>query len=185
VRQLVALAKAQPRKLSYGTGGTGTSNHLVGELFKTAAGIDLVHVPFKGGSAPAIAVMSGEIEMLISGPPTVMPHVKAGRLRAIGVSSAQRSPALPGVGTMIEAGLLGFDVNTWYGLVAPAGTPGPIIGKIRTALVQGMDTPQVRQKLAEEGAVPEYTTPEALGVFIRSELVKWDKAVKLSGARID
>jgi tripartite-type tricarboxylate transporter receptor subunit TctC len=185
VKQLVALSKAHPRKLSYGSGGTGTSNHLVGELFKTAAGIDIVHVPFKGGSAPAIAVLSGEIEMMISGPPTVMPNVKAGRLRAIAVSSAWRSPALPGVATMIESGLPGFDVTTWYCLVAPGGTPGPIIEKIRTALVQGMDAPQVRQKLADEGAIPEYTTPDGLAAFIRSELVIWDKAVKLSGAKID
>lgn len=185
VKQLIALAKAHPNKLTYGTAGAGTSNHLVGELFNTAAGIHITHIPYKGAGPAAVAVFSGEVDMMISAPPAVINFVKLGRLRAIAVTSATRSPALPDVPTMMESGLPGFEATAWYCMVAPAGTPRPIIDKVRDALVKAMETPQVRQRLLDEGATPESSTPEELGAFIRAEIDKWARAVKLSGARID
>jgi tripartite-type tricarboxylate transporter receptor subunit TctC len=185
LKELIALAKAHPDKLTYGTGGAGTTNHLVGELFNTAARIHITHVPYKGSGLASVAVFSGEVDMLISAPPTVINFVKAGRLRAVAVSSATRSPALPDVPTMMESGLPGFEATAWYCIVAPAGTPRAIIDKVRGALVKAMETPQVRQRLLDEGATPESSTPEELGEFIRAEIEKWAKAVRLSGARID
>ncbi len=185
VKQLIALAKANPGKLTFGTAGAGTSNHLVGELLNTAAGIRMVHVPYKGAGPAAVAVFSGEVDMMISAPPAVIGFVKAGRLRAIAVTSAKRSPALPDVPTMMESGLPGFEATAWYCMVAPAGTPRPIIDKVRAALVKAMETRQVRQRLLDEGAAPESSTPEELGAFIRAEMEKWARAVKISGARVD
>jgi tripartite-type tricarboxylate transporter receptor subunit TctC len=185
LKQLIALAKAHPGKLTYGTGGSGTPNHLVGELLKTAAGIDLLHVPFKGGSAPVIALLAGQIDMFFSAPTSVIVYVKDRRLRALAVSTAKRSPVLPDTPTMIESGLPGFDVASWYCLLAPGGTPAPIIEKLRAALIGAMETPEVRQRLLDEGAVPETSSAEELGRFLRSEIVMWGKAVKISGAKID
>jgi tripartite-type tricarboxylate transporter receptor subunit TctC len=185
LKQLIALAKAHPGKLTYGTGGSGTPNHLVGELLKTAAGIDLLHVPFKGGSAPVIALLAGQIDMFFSAPTSVIVYVKDRRLRALAVSTAKRSPVLPDTPTMIESGLPGFDVASWYCLLAPGGTPAPIIEKLRAALIGAMETPEVRQRLLDEGAVPETSSAQELGRFLRSEIVMWGKAVKISGAKID
>lgn len=185
VKELISLAKAHPNKLTYGTAGAGTSNHLVAELFKTAAGIQMLHVPFKGAGPAQVAVMSGEVDMMVSAPPAVMTQIKAGRLRALAVSSAKRSPALPDVPTMMESGLQAFEATAWYCLVAPAGTPRPIVDKIRAALIRAMEAPQIRDRLLSEGAAPESSTPEELGTFIKTEISKWAKAVKLSGARIE
>ena len=185
LKQLIALAKAHPGKLTYGTGGSGTPNHLVGELLKTEARIDLLHVPFKGGSAPVIALLAGQIDMFLSAPTSVISYIKDRRLRALAVSTAKRSPVLPDTPTMIESGLPGFDVATWYCLLAPAGTPAPIVEKLRAALIRAMETPEVPQRLQDEGANPESSSSNELGAFIRSEIVKWEKAVKISGAKID
>lgn len=185
LKQLIALAKAHPGKLTYGTGGSGTPNHLVGELLKTAAGIDLLHVPFKGGSAPVIALLAGQIDLFLSAPTSVINYVKDGRLRALAVSTAKRSPILPDTPTMIESGLPGFDVASWYCLLAPAGTPVPVIEKLRAALIGALATPEVKQRLQDEGADPEASTSDELGAFIRSEIAKWERAVKISGAKVD
>ena len=185
LRQLVALAKAQPNKLNYGTAGSGTSNHLVAELLKSAAGIQIQHVPFKGSAPASIAVMSGEVDMMVSAPPAVINHFRNGRLRALVVSSLKRSPALPDVPTIAESGFPGFDATAWYCLVAPAGTAAPIIQKVHGALVKAMETPAVRDKLLAEGAAPESSTPDELRAFIHEEIPKWAKAIKLAGAKID
>jgi tripartite-type tricarboxylate transporter receptor subunit TctC len=185
VREVIALAKKNPGKLNFGTAGAGTSNHLVGELFQTAGGFRMQHVPFKGAAPASIGVLSGEVDMMISAPPAVMGHFRSGRLRALAVSSAKRSPALPEVPTIAESGFPGFDATAWYCLVAPAGTPAPIVERVRAALVQAIDSPQVRERLLAEGAEPESSTPEQLGAFIRAEIPKWERAVKLSGARLD
>lgn len=185
LRQLIVLAKAHPGKLTYGTGGSGTPNHLVAELLKTEARIDLLHVPFKGGSAPVIALLAGQIDLFLSAPTSVISYIKDRRLRALAVSTAKRSQVLPDTPTMSESGLPGFDVATWYCLLAPAGTPAPIIDKLRTALVRAMEMPEVSQRLQDEGANLESSTSNELGVFIRAEIVKWEKAVKVSGAKID
>ena len=185
LKQLIALAKAQPNKLNYGTAGSGTSNHLVAELVKSAARIEIQHVPFKGSAPASIAVMSGEVDMMVSAPPAVINHFRSGRLRALVVSSLRRSPALPDVPTIAESGIPGFDATAWYCLVAPAGTPAAIIQRVHGALVKAMETPAVRDKLLAEGAAPESSTPEELRAFMREEIVKWSKAVKLAGAKID
>jgi tripartite-type tricarboxylate transporter receptor subunit TctC len=185
LKQLIALAKAHPGRLTYGTGGSGTPNHLVAELLKTAAGIDLLHVPFKGGSAPVIALLAGQIDLFLSAPTAVLSYVKDRRLRAIAVSTSQRSPVLPDTPTMSESGLPKFDVATWYCLLAPAGTPAQVVERLRSALVATMETPDVRRRLLDEGAVPETSTSDGLAQFLRAEIALWDKAVKVSGAKID
>jgi tripartite-type tricarboxylate transporter receptor subunit TctC len=185
LKQFIALAKAQPNKLNYGTAGSGTSNHLVAELLKSATGIEIQHVPFKGAAPASVAVMSGEVDMMVSAPPAVINHFRNGRLRALVVSSLKRSPALPDVPTIAESGVPGFDATAWYCLVAPAGTSAPVIQKVHGALARAMETPAVRDKLLAEGAAPESSTPEELRLFIREEIAKWANAVKLAGAKID
>jgi tripartite-type tricarboxylate transporter receptor subunit TctC len=185
VKELIALAKVNPGKLNYGSAGSGSSNHLVGELFKTAASIQMTHVPYKSAGQAATAVFVGEVDMLLAAPPAVVNHVKSGRLRAVAVSTATRSPSLPDVPTIAESGLPGFDASAWYCMVAPAGTPRPIIDKVRTALMRAMEATEVRQRMLTDGAVPESSTPEELGAFIKSEILRWDKAVKASGAKLD
>ena len=183
--QLIALARKNPGKLTYGTGGSGTPNHLVAELLKTTAGIDLLHVPFKGGSAPVVALLGGQIDLFLSAPTAVLAYVKDRRLRAIAVSTAQRSPVLPDTPTFSESGLRGFDVATWYCLLAPARTPAAIVEKLSGVIAATLETPEVRKRLLDEGAVPETSTPEGLAKFIRAEISLWQKAVKVSGAKID
>lgn len=185
VRDLIALAKAQPNKLNFGTAGRGTSNHLVAELLKAAAGIQMVHVPFKGAGPASIGVISGEVDMMVSAPPAVINHFRNGRLRALAVSSIKRSPALPDVPTIAESGIPGFDATAWYCLVAPAGTPAPIIQQLNGALIRAMENPAVRSKLLADGAETESSTPEELRDFIRDEIKKWAKAIKLAGIEVE
>lgn len=182
LKELIALAKAQPNKLNFGTAGAGTSNHLVGELIKAAANVQMQHVPFKGAGPASIAVMSGEVHMMVSAPPAVINHFKSGRLRALAVSSAKRSPALPDVPTISET-LPGFEATAWYSLMAPAGTPAPIIKKVHQALTKAMATPAVRDRLLAQGAVPESSTPEELRAYMRAEIPKWAKAIELAGVK--
>lgn len=183
--QLIAIAKKSPGRLTYGTGGSGTPNHLVAELLKTSAGIDILHVPFKGGSGPIVALLGGQIDLFLSAPTGVLAYVKDRRLRAIAVSTAQRSPVLPDTPTMNESGLKGFDVATWYCLLAPARTPDAVVEKLRASVVATLETPEVKKRLLDEGAVPETSTPDGLTKFLRSEIALWEKAVKVSGAKID
>jgi tripartite-type tricarboxylate transporter receptor subunit TctC len=185
LKQLVALAKLHPGKLTYASAGSGTSNHLVGELFKNAAQIDMIHVPYKGGGQQLIALLGGEVDMIITSPLTVFNHVKDGRLRALAVSTAKRSPALSDTPTMIESGFPGFDVSTFYCVVAPAGTPALVVEKLRSALVEAIKNPNVQKRLQDEGAIPESSTSQELGTFIRSQIVTWERAVKISGAKAD
>jgi tripartite-type tricarboxylate transporter receptor subunit TctC len=183
--ELIALAKAKPGQLNYGSAGNGSSNHLVGEMFKTAAGIDLVHIPYRGGGPGMMALVAGQIDMLVGQVPTVTPMVNAGRLRAIAVSGSKRSPALPEVPTMSESGLPGFDATAWYSIVVPAGTPKPIISRLHAELVKILKSPDIRDRLISEGADVETSTPEELADFIRAEIPKWAKAVKDSGSKLD
>lgn len=180
LKQLIALAKAKPKLLTYGSAGSGTSGNLTGELFKAAAQINILHVPYKSSGQALIGVLSGEVDMLISAPPPMLPHLKNGRLHPIAVSSAKRSPILPNVPTMAESGLSGFDATSWYCLVVPAGTSREIVSKLRNALIKAMEMPQLREQMLKIGASPEPSTPEELRNFIRSEIVKWREAVKLA-----
>jgi tripartite-type tricarboxylate transporter receptor subunit TctC len=185
VKQFIALAKARPGKLTYGSSGNGSSNHLTGEMFKAAAGIDMVHIPYKGGAPAAIALMSGELDMAVLQVPSGGALVRSGRLRALAVSSPKRSPALPGVPTISESGLPGFEATSWYCIVAPAGVPKPIVTRLHTELVKILNSPEIRDRLIAEGADVETTTPEELMAYVRAEISKWAKAVKDSGAKLD
>jgi tripartite-type tricarboxylate transporter receptor subunit TctC len=185
VRDVISFAKANPGKTSYGSSGTGSVNHLIGELFSSAAGIELLHVPYKGAGQGLIALLSKEVDMILAAPPAVLPHVRSGRLHPIAVSGGTRSPALPDTPTISESGLPGFDATAWYCLMAPAGTPRPIIDIIRAALIKAMTAPAVLERLLAEGAAPEPTTPEELGKLISTDIKRWAKAVQISGAKLD
>jgi tripartite-type tricarboxylate transporter receptor subunit TctC len=185
VGELTALAKSQPGKLNVASSGNGTSIHLSAELYKQMAGVDILHVPYKG-SAPAVAdLLGGQVQMMFDNMPVSLPHVKAGKLRALAVTSMTRSAALPDVPTMDEEGLKGFDATSWFGLLAPAGTPKDIVAKLNAASVKALASPEMRERLAAQGAEPMGNTPEQFAIFIKAEIDKWAKIVKASGARID
>jgi tripartite-type tricarboxylate transporter receptor subunit TctC len=185
LKELIALAKAQPGKLSYGSTGNGTSSQLSSELMKSMAGIDVLHIPYKGG-APAIAdLLGGQLEMMFVNMPTGLPHVQAGKVKILGVSSAQRVRELPGVPTIGEAGLKGFETYAWSGVYAPAGTPREIIGRLNAEIVKILQIPAIRDKLAGQGATAAADTPEQFRQFTKDEIAKWAKVIKTSGARIE
>ena len=185
VKEFIALAKSKPGKLTYGSAGNGSSNHLIGEMFKHATGVSIVHIPYKGGGPAMVALMSGELDMMVGQVPSVATQAKANRVRALAISGAKRSVALPDVPTLIESGLPGFDATSWYAIVAPAGMPKPIVDRLHAELVKAINSSEVRGRLSEEGAEIETTTPEQLAVFMRKEMDKWAEAVKLSGAKLD
>ena len=185
VRELTALAKAQPGKLNVASSGNGTSIHLAAELYKQMAGVDILHVPYKG-SSPAVAdLLGGQVQMMFDNMPSSLPHAKAGKLRALAVTSMTRSAALPDVPTMDEEGLKGFDATSWFGLLAPAGTPRDIVTKLNQAVVKALASADMRERLAAQGADPVGNTPDQFAAFIKAEIDKWAKIVKASGARID
>jgi tripartite-type tricarboxylate transporter receptor subunit TctC len=185
VKELIALAKAKPGSLNFGSGSTGSAGHLAGELFKTTAGVDMVHVPYKG-AAPAVAdLLAGQVQIMFDNLSSALPNVKSGRLRALAVTTAKRSPQVPDLPTIAEAGLPGFDVSTWFGIFAPAATPRPVVAKLNRELVATLGLPEVRERLAQLGAEPAPNTPEEFAAFVRAELAKYGKVVKASGARVD
>jgi tripartite-type tricarboxylate transporter receptor subunit TctC len=185
VRELIAFAKARPGKLTYGSSGNGSSNHLIGEMFKAAAGVNIVHVPYKGSGPSIVALLSGELDMIVGQIPSVLSQVNAHRIRALAISGAKRSPAMREVPTLNESGLPGFDATSWYAVVAPAGTPRAIVDRLHAELVKAINSSEVRGRLTDEGADIETTTPDALAQFVRGEMDKWAKAVKVSGAKLD
>ena len=185
VKELIDYARAQPGKLSYASSGAGTSIHLSGELFKMLAKVDIVHIPYKG-SAPAMTDMiGGQVQVMFDNMPSALPHVKVGKLRALAVTSAQRSPSAPEVPTMGEAGVAGFDVQSWFGLVAPKGTPKDIIARLNAESVKALATADIKERFMELGAVPGPMSPEAFGDYIRSEIIRWGEVVKVSGAKVE
>jgi len=185
VKEFTALAKARPGQLRYGSAGAGTSQHLSGELFDMMAGTKMVHVPYKGGVAAMTDLMGGQIELAFENAPNAVPHIKAGKLRAIGVTTATRTGALPEVPTLAEAGVPGYEVASWQGLFTPAGTSGAIVGKLNAEVRRIIQLPDVREKLAVLGADVSVTSPEEFVEFIRGEIAKWARVVKASGARAD
>lgn len=182
LKELIALAKKHPGKLTYGSAGIGTSGNLFAELLKIRAGVNILHVPYKGGGPAIIALLSGEISMEISGTAGSMQHIKSGRFRAIAVTGAKRTPVLPDVPTMIESGIP-VEGTAWYSVVAPAGTPTLIVNQLRDAVIYAVESPRVSQLLLQQGAVPETSTPEELRDLISSEIVKWAEVIKLSGIK--
>jgi tripartite-type tricarboxylate transporter receptor subunit TctC len=182
VKTLVALAKAKPGELTYGSSGIGGPNHMAGELFKTMAGVEMTHVPYKG-SAPAVAdLVGGQVKVMFGVIPALLPHVNAGKLKAIGVGALRRSSALPNVPTIHESGLMGYELPVWYGVVAPKGTPPPIVRDIHAAVVQALQMPELRSMLVKSGAEPIGSTPQEFASYIRSEYAKYARLVKAAGA---
>lgn len=185
VRDLIALAKAQPGKLSFGSSGTGTAPHLAGELFKRMAGIDVVHVPYKGGPQATTDLIGGQFAYLFAISSTVLPHVKTGRLRALAITTLQRVPGMDDIPTIAESGLPGFEAVTWFGFVAPAGTPRDIVTKLNTDIGRVLTTVDARQQLVPQGLEPQTGTPEQFTAYMRTEFEKWGRVVKESGAKAE
>jgi tripartite-type tricarboxylate transporter receptor subunit TctC len=180
---IVAFAKANPGKLTFASSGVGASSHLAGEMLKTMAGIDMVHVPYKG-SAPALNdVIAGHVAMMIDTTPASIGHVKAGNLKVLGVSAPKRLGVLPEVPTIAESGVPGYNVQSWYGVWMPAGTPKEIAKKLQVEIAKILDQPDMQQRFRELGAEPNWSTPEDFDAFTRSELVRWAEVVKASGAK--
>lgn len=183
VQELVALAKREP--LAFGSSGSGTSIHLSGELFNTLAGVKMQHVPYKGRAQAIPDLLGGRIAMIFDNMPSALPLVKSGELKALGVTSAKRSPAAPEIPTIAEAGLPGFEATSWFALLGPAGMPRDVQLRISQEVARVLDLPDVKEKLATLGLEPNPGTPEALTAVMQSETAKWAKVVKASGARLD
>ena len=185
VAELIALAKAKPGTINFASSGSGTSIHMSGELFKSMAGVDMTHVPYKG-SAPALTdLMGGQVQIMFDNLPSALPLIKAGKLRAIAVTSLKRAPALPDVPTISESGLPGFEASSWFGVLAPAGTPAPIVAKINADVNKWLQSPEAREQMLAQGANAAGGTPEQFAAHIRAETEKWAKVVKASGAKAD
>jgi tripartite-type tricarboxylate transporter receptor subunit TctC len=185
VADLIKLAREKPGQLNFASSGSGTSIHLSGELFKAMAGVDMTHVPYKG-SAPAITdLMGGQVQLMFDNLPSSLQQIKAGKLHAIAVTSAQRAPALPNVPTIAESGLPGFEASSWFGILAPAGTPPAIVARINADVNQWLQTAEAKDKLLAQGAVAAGGTPADFAAHIRTETEKWAKVVKISGAKVD
>ena len=185
VKELIALARAKPGTLTFGSSGNGGVNHLAGELMKTMAGVDMIHVPYKGAAPAAVDLLGGRISMAFDSIVVWTEHIKTGKVRALGVSSAQRSAALPNVPTIAEAGLAGFDVANWLGVLAPAKTSPAIVAKLNAELRTAMTDPEMRQQMAAVGVDPATSTPQEFGDIIRKDIAKWAAVVKATGARLD
>ena len=185
VAELIAYAKANPGKLAYGSAGSGSLPHLSVELMKSLTGIDLVHVPYKGGGPMVTDLLGGSVQIVIADQANLMPHVKTGKLRALAVGSPKRSPNYPDIPTFAEAGLVGFEATAWQGLVGPTGMPSDVVQRINEAVNKVMAMPDVRERLVAGGLDPVGGTPEEFGRFIRSEIVRWSKIAKDVGAKAE
>jgi len=185
VADLIAYAKANPGKLNFASSGSGTSIHLSGELFKTLAGVQMTHVPYKG-SAPALTdLMGGQVQLMFDNLPSSLAFIKAGKLRALAVTSTSRAAALPDVPTMIEAGVPGFEASSWFGIVAPAGTPREAVMRINGDVAKWLASPDARERLSSQGAIAAGGSPEDFARHIASDTAKWARVVKESGAKVD
>ena len=185
VRDLVAYAKANPGKLAHGSPGTGSTAHLSMELFKSLTGVTMTHVPYKGSAGVLADVMAGQIALTMDNIPVYLPQVRAGRIRALAVSSAKRAAGAPDIPTMMEAGVPGFEAVSWFGLVAPAATPKAIVEKLSLETARILKLPDVNKRILELGAEPVGSTPPQFAAFIQSEIVKWRKVIKDAGVRLD
>ena len=185
VRELIALAKAKPGSLAYGSGGNGSGAHLTAELLKLLAKIDLTHVPYKGVSPALVDLLAGQTALVFGGVPGVAPYVTAGRLRALGVTGAKRVRPFPDVPTIEQGGVPGYEATLWYGVLAPAGTPAPIIARLHATLVRALQTADMSERLAADASEPVGNSPEEFLAFIKSEIERWAPVIKASGARVD
>ena len=185
VKELIALAKAKPGQITFASAGSGAGGHLSGELFKLLAGVDMLHIPYKGVAPALVDVISGQVSLTFPSLISALPQVKSGKVRALAVTGAKRSHATPDLPTMQEAGVPGYESATWYGVVAPVATPRDIITKLNSEMVAILKQPELRDRLAADGADPLGSTPEAFGLHLKSEIAKWAKVVKAAGLRAD
>jgi tripartite-type tricarboxylate transporter receptor subunit TctC len=185
VSELIALAKSQPGTLSYGSAGSGSSSHLSGALFAAMAGVDMLHVPYKGSAPLVTDILTGRVSMTFDSYSVYEDHIRTGRVRALGVTARERIAVLPTVPTLSEAGLKGYEVLNWLGLMAPAGTPAPVIRHLHAATVQAMKSPDLRRQLAALGIEPLSSSPEEFSALLRTEIPKWMQIVKRAGATAD
>ena len=184
-KEFVAYAKANSGKLAFGSGSNGSAGHLAGELFKVETATDIIHVPYKGGAPATQALLAGDTQFMFDNLANATPQIKAGKLKALAVTTAERSKLAPELPTMAEAGLTGFDISTWFGLLAPAGTPKDVIAKWNAEVTKILNSPEMRERLTAQGAEPAPTTPEQFAAFIQSELPKYARIVKASGSKVD
>jgi len=182
VKGLVALAKSKPKALSFGSGGVGNVTHLAMEMLMSAAGIEMVHIPYKGGAPSVVGLISGEVQSLFTSIPTALPQVNAGKMRALGVSISKRSSALPNVPTIAES-LPGYYAASWYGLMLPAGVPKPVVDALSKEIVTAMEVPAIRDGMLKQGFEPVGNTPAEFAKFIREEIPRWEKVVKTAGIK--
>lgn len=185
VQDLIALAKSKAGQIRYASGGSGSTSHLAAELFKTLAGVDLLHVPYKGTGSAIIGLLSGECAVSFPPASVVLPQDKAGKLRALAISSATRFEAAPQLPTVIESGVPGYETAQWYGVIVPAGTPRAIISRLNRELVAIVKDPSFKTRLLADATMVSGTTPQEFASYMESEIQKWSKAVKFSGARVD
>jgi tripartite-type tricarboxylate transporter receptor subunit TctC len=185
VKELIAFAKARPGQLNFGSSGVATGTHMSMELLKHMTGIEMVHVPYKGGAPSVTALMSGEVQITFATISTALPHVKSGRLRALAVSTARRSPAAPEVPAIAEAGVKGYDYASWIGLLAPAKTPQPIIARLNAEAVKALQTPEIKAILAVEGSEPVGNSPGQFAAILKTEVARWAQVVKAAGIKAD
>jgi len=185
VKDLIAYAKANPGKLSFGSGSNGSAGHLAGELFKVDTGTDMVHIPFKGGAPALQALLAGDTQLMFDNLANSMQQVKAGKLKTLAVTTEKRSALVPDLPTMAESGVPGFDISTWFGIMAPAGTPPDVIAKWNTDLVKVLNSPDMRERMTAQGAEAAPDTPAEFSAFIARELAKYARIVKASGAKVD
>jgi tripartite-type tricarboxylate transporter receptor subunit TctC len=183
VKELIALAKAKPGTINFGSGGNGSAAHLAGEYFKLMTKTEITHIPYRGTSPAVTDLIAGQIQMIITGVPPTLNFVKTGKLRALAVATSKRLALLPDLPTIAEAGVPGYEATQWYGVLAPAGTPRPIVDKLNAEMAKAIKGPDVREKLAADAAEPVGNSPEEFGAFIKKEIARWAPVVKASGAR--
>ena len=181
VAQLIALAKSNPGKLSYGSGGVGGAGHLATEYFRLLTKIDIVHVPYRGTGLAVIDVISGQLDMVMAGVPAIVPHTRTGKLRALGVSSLTRLSILPDIPTIAESGAPGYDATQWYGILTPAGTPKAILASLHAGLEKALATPSLRERFAADGAEPFTTTSEEFAAYMKREIARWAPVIRKAG----
>ncbi len=185
IRELIALARARPGQVTYASAGSGGAGHLGMELLKTMVKVNIVHIPYKGSGPALIDVLGGHVSLMFASAPSAMPHIKTGRLRALAMTGSQQSAAVPGVPTIAESGLPGFETYGWYGVLAPAGTAPPIIARVHGAIIKAMAAPEVMERIVADGSEAVAGTPEQFADYIKRDIPKWAKVIKESGARAD
>ncbi len=185
VQELIAFSRRNPGKVNFASSGTGTSVHLAAELFQYMTGVKWVHIPYKGGGPAVIELLAGQTSLMFGNLPTVIQHARAGKLRSLAVTGARRSPTAPNIPTVAESGIPGFEVTSWYGVIAPAKTPGAIVERLHGEIVRALDSPGLRNSLSSQGADPVGNTPEQYTAFVQNETAKWAKVIPAAGIKSD